>query len=100
MVQPRVRSLGRLQRSAVDVSQRLAGMAQRGRVEDVDILRGTAKVLMYGRNGQTAMVEGVRVTGYEPISADLKGREVVMLVPTGRVTDGVWIAGTVAQATP
>ena len=89
MVMPRDYSLDRTEEALRDVTRRRNAMVQRGRLLSVDF-DGLATVELFGRFGQTAQIQAFSLRD-EP--EDLIGLTVSLFVPSGDISDGVWILG-------
>lgn len=101
MVSPRLRALENIERVVSQIGAARTGMTGRGRVQSVDILAGSAVVLLYGRGGQTAKLSNVGIMGVSSAAeiSRLPGEDVMLLFPSGKAGAGeAWILGIVTRA--
>ena len=97
MVSPRSNILDELERNQDKLNQRSQGLFRRGRLIAFDKTLGTSTVEFYGRFGN-AQKAGLGSLTDSP--ADLIGLSVLVLVPTGRLSEGAYVVGPASAVTP
>ena len=97
MVSPRSAILDQLEREQDRLSQRAQGLFRRGRLVAFDAIDGSSTVQLHGRFG-VAQKAGCGSLMDNP--SHLIGLSVLLLVPTGRLSEGAYIVGPASAITP
>ena len=97
MVSPRSNILDELERNQAKLSQRAQGLFKRARLIAFDEVTGASTVQVFGRFG-TAEKSGCGSLTDSP--GDLLGLSVLLLIPTGRLSEGAYVVGPASAVTP
>ena len=103
MVSPRFPALSRVDRDSADLQRRFKGLVRRGRVAGVNRLYTPAivDVDVSGYGGQTARIRNLPILARDydlsAVSTPRIGADVLVLVPTGDISDGGYVLGVVAK---